>query len=276
MSIGTDEEVFAAALSGGDMPEIDTTPAEVAETTQEATPEAPVTAATDAPQAATQQTTREDMVPSWRLREEAEQRRALEARLAELERERAEAAKAQPKEPVEIWDDPNAFLTTHVEKAVQPVQAALQQQREYFSKLLAETKHGPETVANAYKAIAEGINARNPEAVHAYQRIMQSMDPYGELVAWHKRQSILSEIGDDPAAYRNKILEEAMKDPSFQAKVLEATRSQASTTTAAPGRTASITALPSLNRATAAADDEDEPEDATVVFNNALTGGRRR
>jgi hypothetical protein len=59
------------------------------------------------------------------------------------------------------------------------------------------------------------------QAKAVYDRVMSSPSPYLALVDWHKRQVAAAEIGDDPAAYREKlkaeILAELQSDVSSRA-----------------------------------------------------------
>lgn len=284
---GDEEDVFAAAMSGGDMPETGTLEnigsADLPEEPVVAKPDPTTT--TDAPPA------KDDAIPAWRLREEAERRRELEREATDLrafkervEKERAEAEKA--KNPPEMWEEPDKFVGLHVEKALDPVQKAIQEAREetrktreFYSQREAIRTHGAEKVDAAYKALDAAINSGtlNRDAVLA--DLSTSMDPFGDIVSWHKKHTLLTEIGNDPEAYRQRQSDELLKDPEFLAKAIEAARAQALPVTVGSSRAApvpdNVTSLPSLNRAPAAARDEDEPDDPVEVFNSAL-GGRRR
>lgn len=112
----------------------------------------------------------------------------------------------EPK-PVDFWDDPQAFIT----QALTPYQQQIARQNERLSQTAAVTEFGKETVEAAYGAMAKAIET-DPGAVADYQRIMQSPHPYGELVTWHRNRSALSEIGDDPAAYRERLRQEIMAE----------------------------------------------------------------
>lgn len=281
--IGDDEDVFAAAMSGADMPETGTLEnlATEVETPAAKTPDV---------EAPSSKEGAGDAIPSWRLREESERRREAEREAVELrefkakvEKERAEAEKA--KDPTEIWDRPDEFVQEGAQRLLDPVtkqlqetQSTLQQTREFYSKRDAEREHGADKVTEAYKALdaAIGNGSLNKDAV--LEQLRSSMDPYGDIMSWHKQHSLLTEIGNDPEAYRQRQREELLKDPEFLAKAVEAARGQATPVTA--GRSGApapnnVTSLPSLNRTPAAARDEEEPEDAVEVFNSAL-GGRRR
>lgn len=283
---GDEEDVFAAAMSGGEMPETGT----LENIGTDDLPEAPATATpepaptTDAPPA------KDDAVPAWRLREEAERRRELEREAAELRKfkETVEAERKKQEGPKSLYEaeDPDAYLGDKVRAELDPVQKAIQEAREetrktreFYSQREAIRTHGAEKVDAAYKALDAAINGGtlNRDAVLA--DLAASMDPFGDIVAWHKRHTLLTEIGNDPEAYRQRQSDELLKDPEFLAKAVEAARAQALPVTVGSSRTASapdnVTSLPSLNRAPAAARDEDEPEDPVEVFNSAL-GGRRR
>lgn len=52
----------------------------------------------------------------------------------------------------------------------------------------------------------------NPAAAGEYQAIMQSRHPYGTLVEWHKKREAAQEIGDDPAAYRERLKAELLAE----------------------------------------------------------------
>ena len=80
----------------------------------------------------------------------------------------------------------------------EPIKGEINQLREYYSQRDAIREHGAEKVKAAYDALANGLNARDPEVVAVYQRAMASIDPYGDIMKWHKKQTIFSTIGDDP------------------------------------------------------------------------------
>lgn len=226
-----------------------------------------------------------DAIPAWRLREEAERRRAIEAeaadmrrRLAEFERQQAEARPAPS-----VFEDEQGFAQHHVQRGIQPIESKLGQfeqqmgrMREQFSQMMAVQRFGSETVGKAYQEMQQAMAGGDPEAALVYQRMMNgSMDPYGDMVSWHQRRSVVSEVGGDITAFRKKVsdeaLESALKDPAFLQKAVEAARSNARLVTRAP-QAANVTSIPSLNRATAAAD-SDEPEDMGDVLDQAF-GGR--
>jgi hypothetical protein len=233
---------------------------------------APAPTPVEQPQQETEQPTHRDAIPPWRLREEAEARRAAEARAQQFEQEARQMrayleqqARQQQQQPApDIFENPQAFVERGVRQAVDPVQNTVKQITEHYSKVMADQRFGEQTVATAYDAMGRALRDNDPDAHSAYQRMMASLDPYGEMVKWHKRSSVIQTIGDDPNAWFEKQLEERAKDPTFQAKLLERIRGNVSS----PGRPASITQLPpSLNRvaSSAPADGEEDMSDGALL-----------
>jgi hypothetical protein len=120
----------------------------------------------------------------------------------------------QPKAPAPEfnWDNPLNTVDERVVAAVSPIEQKIAQQGERFSKALAVDKHGAEAVDAAYEAMSRNITANPQAAQFDYQRIMASPHPYGALVDWHKAQELASEVGADPAAYREKLKAEILAE----------------------------------------------------------------
>lgn len=228
----------------------------------------------------TQSQSQSDAIPAWRLREEAENRRRLETELADLRKQLAERPKAdQP--PPDPFSDPEKFAQHMADQRISPVEQKLgqietfmSQMREQFSQTMAVQRFGQDKVIEAARAMEQALAQRDPQATMVYQRALNgSFDPYGDIVNWHRQQTTFSQIGGDLEAYNKKVtekaLEEALKNPDFLQKAVEAARGNARPVVRGP---VSPTSLPSLNRATAAASD-DEPEDVGEVFEQAF-GGR--
>lgn len=69
--------------------------------------------------------------------------------------------------------------------------------------------HGREAVAEMEAALQAAVDARDPDIPALQQQVMNSADPVGVAMAWHKRRSILAEIGDgDISTLREKIAAE--------------------------------------------------------------------
>jgi hypothetical protein len=197
----------------------------------------------------------EPAIPPGVLREANERARAAERRAADLEARFAAFERQQPKpEPrprADVFENPSAFVQEEVSPHLSQLQAELIRNREEMSQFRAEQKHGEEKVQAAFTWVKEGLASRDPEIIQTYQRAMQSAHPYDVITRAHLQRQTISEIGDDLPSYRNRVLEEAMKDPAFQAKVLEATRQQAQQSGQTIARP--VSSLPSLTRVGAAA-----------------------
>jgi chorismate mutase len=215
-----------------------------------------------APQAQAEPVKEEHVLPSWRAREIAEERRAAVERAERAEREAAQIRERlaalerqnQPKpEPVDIFADPNAWAQQQLSPLEQRMQSLTMNLTLRASRAENVAIHGRETVNAAEKAIEEAMRTGDPEIPGLKAKMLASDDPVGVAVDWHKSRSLLKETGGDLNAYRQRILDEAMKDPAFQAKVIEATRAQAGGGQAQPQ---TITRLPpSLNKIGSAANE---------------------
>lgn len=112
----------------------------------------------------------------------------------DLAREAAKQATPTP-EPVkvpDVFEDPEGyakFMGTQLQKTQQSIRAEM-------SEVMALEAYGKDVVDEAFAAVkASGEGAR----------FLNSQHPYGDMVKWHKQQKVLQEIGDDPAAFRQKV-----------------------------------------------------------------------
>lgn len=213
-------------------------------------PEKPIPAQAAPEKPGEQKTDQDGQIPSWRHREEAEARRAAERRADEAERTAAdfrrrldELQRAQQK-PAEIPDpleNPDGYRQ-HFE---QTFDQKLRNLEANFSFRSAHREH-KETFEKAYTDMVNRAERGDPSIVRS---VMGSSDPGEALVRWYRREQTLSEVGEDPAAYKARVLEEAMKDPAFQSRVIEAVKNANGAT-----RPAQVTQLPpSLARAAGSA-----------------------
>ena len=220
-----DKELFSSANADESIPEVAEQPAEkpAAEPQQDDRPRdehgrfAPKQAEPEpAPEleaAAEQQLTRDDGgIPAWRLREMREERNAERQRAFELQRQlemlQRQMPKPEPKPAPDPYENPDGFAKYHAQEIASPLerrlQAAeerLQAQLEYNSRNYAFQQYGEPMVRTAYDWTANGIRSQDPDVVHAYNRAMQSPDPYGEIVKAYRRASTMHQIeqsGGDP------------------------------------------------------------------------------
>lgn len=205
-------------------------------------------------------------IPSWRLKEEAERRREAEARLAEMQRRLAELEKnKQPEKVPDLYENPDAFVDHRARQHIDPLDARQRQLTEYYSRKDAIRAYGQEKVTAAYNALDQELRAGNPEAAMIFEKAKQSLDPFDDIVQWHQKQTVFSQIGSDPNAWFEKQLEERLaKDAAFQSKLIERIRGNVQ-----QQPRPMVTQLPpSLNKATSAAppgDDDDDGSDAGLL-----------
>lgn len=200
-------------------------------------------------------------VPPVKLREANERARAAEAREAELkanfERSQAES-KAQldlvmkqiaalqmaprteapkpatvvPEVIPDIFEDPKGFAE-HLQKGFQKELSnrdlQLANMRVETSMAIAHGLH-KETFEKAWTAV-NSLNANDPDARATVQRIYASPNPGEALVNWHKRNETFARVGDDPAAFEERIRKETRealaKDPEFVKSVVASMRQEA-------------------------------------------------
>jgi hypothetical protein len=286
------QEAFAAALSGAEAPAIETV-VEPASTTT-APEAAPQGEPAPGGQPGAEQTDRGDHVPSWRLREVAEERRReaearqmLERRVADFERkenERQRQAEEEAQKAAEFdWEKPVPFMDQRFQSGIQKALSPIEQQfREFVvetSREQAYEKHGQEQVDRASREAMAAYQAGDQSAIALDQRVSSSKNPFREIMAWHKQRTVMQETGGDLEAFLKKQREqwetESLNDAAFQQKVIERTRQQARPVTTGDPRK-SPAAIPSLNRTTAGADISDEEDDPNAVFQTAFaTRGRK-
>jgi hypothetical protein len=119
----------------------------------------------------------------------------------------------KPESPApDFFANPEEAVQAMIQKALAPVAAGQGRMTEAVSRLNAIGEHGQEAVQAAYTELANRANA-NPAAMQGeYQRIMSSPNPWGELVKWHKNESLLKEVGGDLSAFEAKMREKIMAE----------------------------------------------------------------
>jgi hypothetical protein len=210
------------------------------------------------PEAKAAEATEDDTanVPSWRLKQSTAEKRAAEAerdalksRLESMERQMAafQPKAEQPKqEDIDPLLDPIGFRKSMQEG----FNAELQKVQLNSNLAIAHVRHG-DTFEKAYEALLAEGQRGNRQLV---TQLVGSQNPGESIVRWHKNQETLREVGNDPASYKAKVLEDAMKDPEFLSKAMEAARvsaggqSQGNSTVKLP---------PSLSRATGSTQNTD-------------------
>lgn len=201
----------------------------------------------------------EGHIPPWRLREEAEARRAaedraraLETRLQQIDQHLRQRRAQQPQDQSNWFENPDAATQAAIERVLVPYAQQTQQILLFMGRQVAEARHGSDKVAEAEKAFLEARDDRSLDPAD-FNRVVQAPNRYDAVVQWHKRHAALRTVGEDPNAWFEKQLEARLADPKFQSTLLERVQKEAA---ARPG----VTKLPpSLSRSTAAVGNGGEP-----------------
>ncbi len=245
------EEAELRADANGRLHKQDGTYAAKQEAIAEAAPLQQQPAETKAPEAEPAET-----VGMRQLREahERAERRAEEARFQTYnlqqqlqERDRKLAELQKPKQdPIDIFTDPDGALKQRLDPYQSQVQTELQEMRRELSEARVIAKFG----APAFEAMQAEINAalssNDPDMQALRSQVLNSRDPAAVAMNWYQSRKVLKEVGTDPAAYKTKVLEDALKDPAYLAKALEAAKSQAN---GQPNTRPNIQLPTSLNKA---------------------------
>ena len=148
--------------------------------------------ADEAPPVKTQPT-----VPLAAIEDERRKRQSLEAQLEETNaqlRRLIDGQQGQPELP-DPYADPEGFAA---HQAAQQ-EFAMRNAIAHLSEKQMRRAVGNEIVDAALEAArAAGVT----------QEFFNAADPYGDLVDWHKAQQVQNEIGNNPAAYRQRVRSE--------------------------------------------------------------------
>lgn len=204
----------------------DPPPPPPAEAPSEPAPPAPAGTETQPPAPATPAPPADENIPSWRLREESEARRQAESRAQTLENRLREIEghiqrAAGERKPTNFFEDPARATQEAVNAVLAPFIANTQQQFHQLGRMVAESAHGGQGVADAEEAFLKAMEARTLDPAD-YERVVQAPNRYDAVVKWHKRSQTLSLVGSDPMAWFESQLTERLKDPTFTAKIFEA------------------------------------------------------
>lgn len=189
--------------------------------------------------------------------ERAQENAALQVRLDQLER--LMTAQAQPKPP-EADPEDAPYIDPDTRTVLSQVVSELEQKRVNdrveMSLMMAEQAFGDEFAEAAAFLDQHGT----PQLA---QQIRQQRNPGAAIVQYYRNQKTLSEVGTDPAAYRDKlraeIEAEIAADPARAEAIVSQVRAQA--TTRKPDGSPAIKTAPSLSKGSRAADARPHTED---------------
>ncbi len=256
------EEIFAEALSKGNE-QTENTPTEPTEAPVEAkegrvrddkgrfvpkAPEATSEVVEATPEQPPVETKPEDKTPERiplaeylsereKRQNEQRQREQLQQELMQL-RQQLQVKQAPSPEPVDIFADPQKWEQSFEQRMEQKFREVVGN----VSLQRASDKHG-EKFTEAWKAMVERSNSGDDSI---RQSIINSPDPGDALVRWYKREETLKLVGDEPAKYAEKILNEALDNPEFLARAIEKARGKAA------DQPTQVHLPPSLNKGSAA------------------------
>lgn len=200
-------------------------------------------------------------IPPWRLKEEADARRAAEERAARLEREFEELRRLQvqqqpkpePRPVPNVFEDPDGYTRYVQDQQSSHLHQSRMEARFELSETLMRDKMGDEKFEELRKW---ALGKTSDPAFEA--KVMGSRHPWGEASRLFDQERVLSQVGNDPNAWFEKQLEERLKDPALQTKLIERLRGNVQQSRP------SVTQLPpSLNKATAASPPGDDDEDGS-------------
>jgi hypothetical protein len=161
-------------------------------------------------------------VPSWRVREINEEKRALaaerDALLAERTswQQRQQQVQPQVQQPVERPAKPDPLLDPdgYAKSVRDEIREEILSERREESLQRAAEAH-PDEFKEAYTAAQKAVDP----ALKA--RMQSSRDPGKTLLEWHRENKVKAEVGHDPNAWLEKKLEERLNDPAFLQKAIE-------------------------------------------------------
>jgi hypothetical protein len=188
-------------------------------------------------------------VPLPKYLETFHEARELRKRLAEFENQQRQTA-----ERPDPLLDPEAFVAAQSAA----IDEKIWDNKAQMSELMARQVYGPDVVEAAFEALRE----KNDPFTN--QRIKDSQHPWDEMVKWHKREKLLSEVGEDPAAYKARIIAE------FQAQQQQAPAGGETPATAPPQQHAPVIPAASLTRSPSGPKASDVPVGGGSAFDSVF------
>jgi hypothetical protein len=200
-------------------------------------------------------------VPLAELMKERDNRQSAQRELDQLRQQmfmlqQQQAQKPQEEEAIDIFANPEAYQS----RIQQTMEQRLKAMEGNFSLRLAAYKHGDDF----HEAWKEMVNRTQNGDDSIRQQVMQSPDPGETLVQLYQREMVINKVGNDPEAYIQKRLDEALKDPAFLAKAIEAAKASAG---AQPKPANKIELPPSLNKMAADHGETFDVSDRGMYFN---------
>jgi len=136
-------------------------------------------------------------VPISALLDERDKRQAETAKRIDLEAQLQRYQ--QPQQPEQIPTDPSGII----QYALAEQQRIAFNERLNTSELMARQAHGEDIVSEAQQAFLSAVG-QNPML---QQQLQGQIHPYDFVVKWYRQHKLMSEIGQDPEAWRKSEAE---------------------------------------------------------------------
>jgi hypothetical protein len=169
-------------------------------------------------------------VPSWRVREINDEKRAIAAENERLKAELTElGGRVRQQQPV--TPPPPKVEAAKPDPLLDPEGYEKYLETKFEERLLNDRREA--SLASAHKTykteFEEAYSAAQKQIDPALKaRMQQSRDPGETLITWHRERKTQAEIGGDLNAYKERLRQEALKDPEFRKAAMEAWRADAS------------------------------------------------
>lgn len=206
------------------------------------------------------------MVPSWRVREINEEKRALADKVAAFEAERLQWQQRQVTNPQPAQPAPQA--PARPDPLLDPEGYAAAVRQEIREEMLSDRRE--QSLQNAHKTykteFEEAYAAAQKQVDPVLKlRMQNSRDPGETLIEWHREQKTRAEVGTDLNAFRQREQERLLSDPAFLAKAIEKARgvAQPQTQPGQPRQAPAVSLPPSLTRATTASANASADDDVS-------------
>lgn len=144
------------------------------------------------------------------LRQEiADRDAAWERRIAKLMEANRPPPPQQP--PPDWFDNPQAATQHQLQQTVSPVFEQFGQQLQAIAKDNAIVRFTEEKVTEAENAFLSAMQSGRLDRGD-YEKVVSSPNRFAAAVQWHQRQLAQAEIGEDPAAYKERVKAELRKE----------------------------------------------------------------
>jgi hypothetical protein len=108
-----------------------------------------------------------------------------------------------------LFEQPQEAVGGFVDERLQPLQSKIQTMAMDFDFRITRMQHG-EVFDQAFKEWYEAVGDTSKPNPALYFHVARAANPGEALIQWYKQASVLRDVGDDPATYRQKIEAEVL------------------------------------------------------------------